>query len=116
MKRFFSFLLAVISFVTIASAQENQKTGIFGGNQFAIKVEPFHGVYTSHSYHFEKFKTKVYSFRREGSELLEVIGVTGVCAMERLYLDGKLIAAHEASSLTILCHDQRGSQKHHRKE
>ena len=56
MKRFFSFLLAVISFVTIASAQDNQKADFMGGNKFAIKVEPFKGSYTSHSYHFEKFR------------------------------------------------------------
>ncbi len=56
MKRIISFLLAAVLFTGIASAQENQKTGILGDNQFAIKVEPFHGAYTSHSYHFEKFR------------------------------------------------------------
>ena len=50
-----SLLLAVVLLTTLASAQEN-KPGLFKGNQFAIKVEPFHGSYTSHSYHFEKFR------------------------------------------------------------
>ena len=54
MRRIFS-LLAVVLFTTLASAQDNQ-TGVFGGNKFAIKVEPFQGSYTSHSYHFEKFR------------------------------------------------------------
>ena len=54
MRRIFS-LLAVVLFTTLSSAQDNQ-TGVFGGNKFAIKVEPFQGSYTSHSYHFEKFR------------------------------------------------------------
>ncbi|MBR5842526.1 MAG: acyloxyacyl hydrolase [Bacteroidaceae bacterium] len=54
MRRIFS-LLAVVLFTTLASAQDNQ-TGVFGENKFAIKVEPFQGSYTSHSYHFEKFR------------------------------------------------------------
>lgn len=54
MRRIF-LLLTVVLATTFASAQDN-RTGLFGDNQFAIKVEPFHGSYTSHSYHFEKFR------------------------------------------------------------
>ena len=50
-----SILLVAVLFTTLASAQSEQ-TGLFGGNKFAIKVEPFHGSYMSHNYHFEKFR------------------------------------------------------------
>lgn len=67
MRRIFS-LLAVVLFTTLASAQDNQ-TGVFGGNKFAIKVEPFQGSYTSHSYHFEKFRPFAPSGINMGLEL-----------------------------------------------
>ena len=67
MRRIFS-LLAVVLFTTLASAQDN-KTGVFGGNKFAIKVEPFKGSYTSHSYHFEKFRPFAPSGINMGLEL-----------------------------------------------
>ena len=41
-----SLLLAVVLLCTLASAQDS-KTNLFGGNKFAIKVEPFHGSYTN---------------------------------------------------------------------
>ena len=53
MRRFSLLLLICALWGTFAMAQE---TGATGGNKFAIKVEPFHGAYTSHSYHFEKFR------------------------------------------------------------
>ncbi|MBR5149216.1 MAG: acyloxyacyl hydrolase [Bacteroidaceae bacterium] len=40
-------------FSSFAPAQESSK---LSDSKFAIKVEPFHGAYTSHSYHFEKFR------------------------------------------------------------
>ena len=52
--RRFSFLLFIcILFSSFAPAQESSK---LSDSKFAIKVEPFHGAYTSHSYHFEKFR------------------------------------------------------------
>lgn len=52
--RRFSFLLFIcILFSSFAPAQESSK---LSNSKFAIKVEPFHGAYTSHSYHFEKFR------------------------------------------------------------
>ena len=56
MRRISLFLLMSVLFTTFASAQDNQKPSFMGGNQFAIKVEPFHGLYTNHSSHFEKFR------------------------------------------------------------
>ena len=52
--RRFSFLLFIcILFSSFAPAQESSK---LSDSKFDIKVEPFHGAYTSHSYHFEKFR------------------------------------------------------------
>ena len=56
MRRISLFLLMAVLSATLVMAQDNQKSGFMGGNQFAIKVEPFHGSYTSHSSHFEKFR------------------------------------------------------------
>ena len=53
MRRFSIFLFIYILFSTFAPAQESSK---LSDCKFAIKVEPFHGAYTSHSYHFEKFR------------------------------------------------------------
>lgn len=56
MKRILSILLTMVLFTTLASAQDIQKKGLMTSNKFAIKVQPFHGSYTNHSYHFEKFR------------------------------------------------------------
>ena len=56
MRRISLFFTMVLLATTLVMAQDSQRTGFMGGNQFAIKVEPFHGTYTSHSYHFEKFR------------------------------------------------------------
>ncbi|MBR5846494.1 MAG: hypothetical protein IKY72_01665 [Bacteroidaceae bacterium] len=56
MRRISLFLLMAVLSATLVMAQDNQQSGFMGGNQFAIKVEPFHGSYTSHSSHFEKFR------------------------------------------------------------
>ena len=56
MRRIYLFLLMTVLAATLVSAQDNQKSSFMGGNQFAIKVEPFHGLYTNHSSHFEKFR------------------------------------------------------------
>ena len=53
MRRFSFFLFICILFSSFAPAQESSK---LSDSKFAIKVEPFHGAYTSHSYHFEKFR------------------------------------------------------------
>lgn len=53
MRRFSLLFLLCALWSTFATAQETSKTG---GSKFSIKVEPFHGAYTSHSYHFEKFR------------------------------------------------------------
>ena len=53
MRRFSIFLFICILFSSFAPAQESSK---LSDSKFAIKVEPFHGAYTSHSYHFEKFR------------------------------------------------------------
>ena len=53
MQRFSLLLLICVLWSSLATAQAPPMTG---GNKFAIKVEPFHGAYTSHSYHFEKFR------------------------------------------------------------
>ena len=56
MRRLSLLLLTITLCHASASAQSQQKTDFMGGNKFAIRVEPFHGTYTSHSYHFEKFR------------------------------------------------------------
>ena len=51
MRRFFLFLLAVMSFTTFASSQTSQ----LGNERFAIKVQPFFGTYLDkNNHHFEK--------------------------------------------------------------
>ena len=55
MRRVLLFLLMAALSVTVASAQEKQNTDK-GGTQFSIKIEPFYGSYTNHSYHFDKFR------------------------------------------------------------
>ena len=53
MRRLLLFLFICALGCTFTTAQESSK---LSDSKFAIKVEPFHGAYTSHSYHFEKFR------------------------------------------------------------
>lgn len=50
------FLLLTVGVITTFASAQDKHDSLFDGNRFAIKVEPFHGSYTSHNYHFEKFR------------------------------------------------------------
>ena len=55
MKRItFLLLLATVLCTAFASAQDNQKAGLMGGDKFAIKVQPFTATYLDNSIHFRK--------------------------------------------------------------